>query len=213
MMLKDPSRAAVISAGNLDEFSKQLDNYSKEKNGIAYLSISSHAAPYSILTGYGYGTAIANFSSKNPDKYGYVYTDFKEIFKNVTFTSDALLVIAGCNTGNTINTSNPIALKMAKALKVGVIAASYSTYPNKEDGYRHVDNRYVTYKYKNGKETKYEKGNYRLFYLDEKGSLQIQDLGPALTPEIIKSAQSIIKGVNEKKQNNNVEEKNIDESN
>ena len=52
-----------------------------------------------------------------------------------------------------------------------------------------------------------------LFYLDEKGSLQIQDLGPALTPEIIKSAQSIIKGVNEKKQNNNVEEKNIDESN
>ena len=170
---------AVFTGSALKEI---LQTATQEKGTIEYLFIASHASSSFIIMDNGEnGREIVGRYEYAKKWTRFTNTEFSEIFENenITFSDDALIVIAGCRAGNTFNSDGQkiysIAEDIATQTGVATIGTVGSTTPTKLGRKADVE--------------------YKLFYKNENGNMQEQSLGKTLNKEAINKAKGIISNV------------------
>ncbi len=156
------------------ELIKTLTNVSKDEN-IDFLSIHSHASSRGIILDTGqYGKeVIGDVKWKN-----WSVTKLDDIFKNkdIKFSENALLVIAGCNAGGIPNDKDQKYYSVAQdiTMRYGITAIG------SVGGTRPVD------------EIRISDYHYVLYFKGEKNELRHMNLGKKLDQNAIDRAKSIV---------------------
>ncbi|MBL7836940.1 MAG: hypothetical protein JNM67_05460 [Bacteroidetes bacterium] len=185
--VKQGTAVTSIGVHKCEELISVLENYTKSDSSIGLLIISSHSGSSGIILDNGqYGKEVIGiYEFKN-----YTFLNISQIASNpkIKFAPNALVIFTGCNAGRTVaikDNKSPVlsvAKEFTKLSGTASIGAYGKTSPRGKNGCRKAD---------------YE---YRLFYIDEYGTLQQVSLGKELTPEAIAKAQGIVDSVLKKKE-------------
>jgi RHS repeat-associated protein len=165
-------------------FLQTLRDVTAAEGEIEYLSIYSHSgSQYLFLDNGQYGKEAITNKSLNPSWNKLGLTDLIND-ADINFSSNALVVFAGCYAGKTENSDGQNIYSIAKDFTaqsgVASIGATNSTYPSSKDKIRTVD-----------------RGQYALFYKDTDGNVQQMLLGNKLNKETIQKAKDFIDNLNQ----------------
>jgi RHS repeat-associated protein len=165
-------------------FLQTLRNVTATEGEIEYLSIYSHSGSMHLFLDNGqYGKEAITNKNLNSTWNKLGLTDLIND-ADIKFSSNALVVFAGCYAGKTENSEGQSIYSIAKDFTtqsgVASIGATNSTYPSSKDNVRTVD-----------------RGQYSLFYKDANGDVQQMPLGNKLNKETLQKAKDFIDGLNQ----------------
>jgi RHS repeat-associated protein len=164
-------------------FLQTLRDVTASEGEIEYLSIYAHSGSmYLFLDNGQYGKEAISNKSLNSTWNKLGLTDLIND-ADIQFSSNALVVFAGCYAGKTVNSEGNSIYSIAKDFTeqsgVASIGATNSTYPSSKGNVRTVD-----------------RGQYTLFYKDVNGDVQQMPLGNKLNKETIQKAKDFIDTLN-----------------
>jgi RHS repeat-associated protein len=173
----------AYSGRTTTSFLQTLRDVTAAEGDIEYLSIYSHSGSmYLFLDNGQYGKEAITNKSLNSTWNKLGLTDLIND-ADIKFSSNALVVFAGCYAGKTENSEGQSIYSIAKDFTeqsgVAAIGATNSTYPSSKDKVRTVD-----------------RGQYMLFYKDANGNVQQMPLGNKLNSETIQKAKDFVDSLN-----------------